>query len=321
MGKAEAPPAPDYTAAAEKTAAGNLAAARYTTAANRPTQITPYGTQSWTNNRTFDQAGYDKAMADYNAGGGTVSRWNPDIGANETIYGERGAAPDRESFYGPDQWTSTITLDPRVQQLLDSQLSLSGRYADLANAGLDKAAATLSDPTLDMSNIPDRAIAPGQTAQQAILSRLNPQFAQDEEALRTRLANQGITAGSEAFGNDFRNFNQKKTDAELQAALYGINLDNQNRQSAIQEQAYLQDRPLALINALRTGSQPTMPTFSSFAQQPNVAGPDYLNAANQQYGASIDAANAENASSPLNGLFSLGSAFLGSPWAGKMMGF
>ena len=70
MGKAETPPAPDYTAAAEKTAAGNLAAARYTTAANRPTQITPYGTQSWTNNRTFDQAGYDKAMADYNG------RWN-----------------------------------------------------------------------------------------------------------------------------------------------------------------------------------------------------------------------------------------------------
>jgi len=44
MGKsASAPPAPDYTAAAQATAAGNLDAARAATAANRVNQITPYG--------------------------------------------------------------------------------------------------------------------------------------------------------------------------------------------------------------------------------------------------------------------------------------
>lgn len=44
MGKsASAPPAPDYSAAARETAAGNLDAARAATAANRVNQYTPYG--------------------------------------------------------------------------------------------------------------------------------------------------------------------------------------------------------------------------------------------------------------------------------------
>ena len=44
MGKSSsAPPAPDYTGAANATAAGNLDAARAATAANRVNQVTPYG--------------------------------------------------------------------------------------------------------------------------------------------------------------------------------------------------------------------------------------------------------------------------------------
>jgi len=43
MGKSSAPPPPDYTGAAQATAAGNLEAARATAAANRVNQYTPYG--------------------------------------------------------------------------------------------------------------------------------------------------------------------------------------------------------------------------------------------------------------------------------------
>ena len=42
-GKGSAPPPPDYTGAAQATAAGNLEAARATAAANRVNQYTPYG--------------------------------------------------------------------------------------------------------------------------------------------------------------------------------------------------------------------------------------------------------------------------------------
>lgn len=43
-----APAAPDYTGAAEATAAGNAANLAAQTAANRPDQITPWGTSTWT---------------------------------------------------------------------------------------------------------------------------------------------------------------------------------------------------------------------------------------------------------------------------------
>ena len=53
MGKQSAPPTPDYAGAARETAAGNLDAARATTAANRVNQITPEGSL------TYEQTGQD----------------------------------------------------------------------------------------------------------------------------------------------------------------------------------------------------------------------------------------------------------------------
>jgi hypothetical protein len=47
-----APAAPDYTAAARETAAGNLAAAQTATAANRVNQITPYGSLTYSESGT-----------------------------------------------------------------------------------------------------------------------------------------------------------------------------------------------------------------------------------------------------------------------------
>jgi hypothetical protein len=52
IGKASAPPAPDYAAAAQQTAAGNLANARATTQANRANQYTPYGSLTWAQDKT-----------------------------------------------------------------------------------------------------------------------------------------------------------------------------------------------------------------------------------------------------------------------------
>ncbi len=282
-GKASAPAAPDYAAAAQQTAAGNLEAARSQTKANRINQVNPYGTL------TYSHEGSD-----------------PDAG-----------------------WTQTQSLSPEAQDTVNRQIALSNQYSQIAQTGLDKARAGLENPELDLSQLPDRAINVGQTAQDAILSRLNPQFAQQEEGLRSRLANQGIGLGSEAYSREMDRFQQGRNDAQQQAALQGISLDQANRGSALQEQAYLKDRPLNLINALRTGAQVTNPTFSQFAQQGQTQGADMLGAANSQYGAALDSTNAQNAanSAMTSGLFSLGSAFLGMPTAGgasagaKLFGF
>lgn len=269
MGKQAAPQAPDYTAAAEKTAAGNLEAAQYATRANRVNQYTPYGNLTYKEN-------------------------------------------------GDGTWSQTQTLTPQAQATLDKQQQLSDKYADTASQGFDKVQGLLANPQLDMSQLPTRGIDVGQTAQEAIMSRLQPQLAQQDEALRTRLANQGITLGSDAYGKEMTAQGQRGNDLQLQAALQGINLDQANRAGALQEQAYIQDRPLNLVNALRSGAQVQSPQFQGYAQQGQTQGANYLGAAQSQYQAGMDATNAANAQSAglAKGLFGVGMGMAGMPTAG-----
>jgi len=69
MSKNSSPPPPDYAGAAEATAAGDLANARYQTLANRPDSYYPGGSRTWEqgySDPVIDQAGYDQALAAYN---------------------------------------------------------------------------------------------------------------------------------------------------------------------------------------------------------------------------------------------------------------
>jgi hypothetical protein len=333
MGKPSTPPAPDYTGAAEKTAAGNIEAARMATKANRINQVTPYGslTYSQTPSKKFDQSGYQKAVDAYNSAPQSVQYSQPTTTGSgdmaETTYSQqsmaqpRGNAPDREHYMieDPDAgWTQTTNLTPQAQETLNKQQALSNQYADIAQAGLTKARSTLENPELDLSALPARAMNVGQTAQDAIMSRLNPQFANQEESLRARMANQGITLGSKAYGTEMQQQSQGRNDAMMQAALQGINLDQQNRSSALQEQAYLKDRPLNMINALRSGAQVQNPQFQQFAQQQTTPGANYSGAAQNQYSADMNNYNAQQAQSSgmMGGLFNLGMGLAGLPGAG-----
>lgn len=273
------PPPPDYASAAQATAAGNREAAEYTTKANRINQSTPYGNLSYT--------------------------YNPEI--DPTTGKETGAG-----------WSQKMELSPVAQQALDEQLALNQKYGEVANIGFDKTRQLFESPGLDTSQLPERAINVGQTAQEAIMSRLNPQLAQQEEGLRARLANQGISLGSDAYGREMTQQGQRANDLMLQAGLQGINLDQANRGAALQEQAYLQDRPLNLINALRSGNQVQAPQFQQFAQQNAVSGPDLLGAAQADYGAQMNAYNAQQAgdSGMMSGLLGLGMGIAGLPVAG-----
>jgi hypothetical protein len=132
MGKASAPQAPDYASAAKETAAGNKEAAQFAVNANRINQVTPYGSLTYSRAQpAFDQAGYDKAMAAYNAGGATQTQQAPApqtyfdhvTGTFQEIPGSSGStvensrtAPRREDFMAPDDgggWTQTMNLTDR----------------------------------------------------------------------------------------------------------------------------------------------------------------------------------------------------------------
>lgn len=232
-----------------------------------------------------------------------------------------------EYTQGPnDQWSQTETLAPKAQEALDQQLDLNQKYGETANIGFDKTRQLFENPELDTSLLPDRAIDIGQTAQDAIMSRLRPQMDVDEESTRARLANQGITLGSDAYGNEMRQQGQRFNDMQMQAALNGINLDQANRATALQEQAYLQDRPLNLINALRSGNQVQSPQFQQFAQQATTGGANMLGATQEQYNAALEANNAKNAQTTgmLSGLMGLGMGIatlpVGGVGAAGMMG-
>lgn len=256
LGFQDAPAAPDYTGAANATAAGNLQAAKYATVANRANQITPYGTLTW-----------QRGATDY------------------------------------DPWTQTVALNDVGQKLQnysnDAQLGMGG----LMSGATQRTADAFNKP-FDYNSVQDTQDA----AYKAQTARLDPQWAQNSGQMDAKLANQGIGAGTEAYDNAMRSFNQGKNDAYSQARMNAINTAPQTLQMA----TALRNQPLNELSALRTGSQVTNPTFSNYNQQATTAGADYTGAANSQFNAALGATNANNAFT--NGL--LGAAgSVGAGWA------
>ena len=226
------------------------------------------------------------------------------------------------SSYDPDRWAMTVNLSPDQQKLLDAESATSIGLAGLQNKGLDYVSNMLSSP-FDQSNLPAQTINAGETAQDAILRRLQPQMDRQQESLRSRMANQGITLGSDAYSAEQRDQAMRDNDLMTAAAIRGIDVGNQARQQGIQEQSFFRNEPLNTLNAVRSGAQVTNPTFSNVPQQQTTTGPDLLGAANSQYGAQMQAYNADQAQGAglMGGLFSLGGAAMGSPWLGSAMGF
>jgi len=265
MGKASAPPAPDYTGAATATAAGNLEAARATAAANRTNQVTPYGNLTYTANPGTDP-------------------------------------------YGNTLYTATQTLAPEQQAILDKTTQLNAGLMDTANTGLQYANQVLSQPGVDMSTLPSYGIDPGQSYSDAIMARLAPQIAQEQQSSDTRLANQGIAAGTEAYENAKRQLAMSQNDRQLAAITGGMGMGLNANQQAFNQQAYNQMQPINVINALRTGSQVQNPNFAPTPQQANVGGADILGATQAGYNAQLGATNAQNQASGnfMGGLMNLG---------------
>lgn len=161
----------------------------------------------------------------------------------------------------PGTWTQTTSLDPEQQKIFDSQTRLSQGMGAASEAGLARATDAMGR-SLDLSGMParqgmptyqahsaaqageNRAIRdtfdtsgvrklPGEIddtsrrrVEEALMSRLNPQYANDESALRTRLLNSGIEVGTDAYNKEMNNFSQRLNDARMQAVLAGGQEEN-----------------------------------------------------------------------------------------------
>lgn len=123
--------------------------------------------------------------------------------------------------------------------------------------------------------------------QNALLSRMD--FAGQEEALRNRLANQGLTPGSEAWGKEMDQFQRSQNDARMQAILGAGQYASQDLQN---------------LQGLTSSMYGMAPQFHFTGNNAQLSNPEAL-----QYQNDLDKYNAKmmQRGQIMNGLFSLGS--------------
>ena len=190
------------------------------------------------------------------------------------------------------KFTATTTLSPAQQKINDL---LNQTKTNLGQIGVDQSSKIggLLGTNLNLDTATENKI------DQLGAARLDPQFARSEDALRTRLANQGIQPGSAAWNAEMTQFGQGKNDAYNQLYLSGR---SQGAQEALTER----NQPINEISALMSGSQVSQPNFTN-TPNTGVAGVDYtgmvnnnFNALNQQYATQVGNQNAA-----MGGMFGL----------------
>lgn len=226
--KATPPPVPDYGAAAQQQGAANIEAARATAKLGNPNIYGPLGSQTISYEGdipTIRQSLTPDAQATLGAQQG-VERSLAELG-------QQGVGQAKEILGTP--------FNPNLPGI-DTSIAESVSPVNQATYNAGNAQRSVAGPTfqqgIDTSGIAAMPVNAGMTGQQAIMSRLQPQLTQNENATRQRLANQGLVTGGEAYENEMRTMGKNRNDLELQAAAQGINLDAMmNQQGFGQAQA------------------------------------------------------------------------------------
>jgi len=204
------------------------------------------------------------------------------------------------SFVGADgktvnlpQFTATTTLSPQQQAIKAQSDKASLNLGTLAAEQSGKLQQYLNDP-FTFSN--DDA---SQWAYDLASPRILQQQGQNQDQLRTTLANKGIREGSDAWDAEMSRMTNADTDQLNQLALNG-------RQQAYSEAVQNRNQPINEITALMAGGQvsPFQPTATP---QTGVAGVDYTGLVNNKYQADLKSSQAT-----MGGLFGLGSSLIGA---------
>ena len=226
--KATPPPIPDYNAAATAQASANVDAARATAKLGNPNIYGPLGSQT----------------VSYDADIPTIRQTlTPD--AQATLQAQQNVERSlAELGQQGTQQAKDILSTPFNPNLPGVDTSISDSITPVNQTAFNAGSAQRSvtgpnlQQSIDTSGIAAMPVNAGVTSQQAIMSRLQPQLTQNENATRQRLANQGLVTGGEAYNNEMRTMGQNRNDLELQAAAQGINLDAMiNQQGFGQAQA------------------------------------------------------------------------------------
>ena len=195
-----------------------------------------------------------------------------------------------------NQWTQTETLNPLLQQQFDSQQRIGAGRSQLAEAQMGRVWDTMQSPmdfnqfggpqqlgptapvgrfefggpSIDQFNydVGGQRQKAEDMAYQKYASRLDPQFSRQEQELTTRLRNQGLAPGDQAYDAAMSNFNQSKNDAYQQAQyaasqagrdesnlMFGQALGTQQQRVGEQGQIFGQALQGAGVNAQMQGQE------------------------------------------------------------------
>lgn len=266
-------------------------------------------------------ANKDTAVAQANLN--MVNQYTP---GGSLEYSQRGVAAD-----GTPQYAATQTLTPQNQRIFDLTQNASEQYGQTANNLLGNVSGQLSNP-IDLSSLgaaPVYDTAFRDSQKNALLTRSQPQWDQQRSALETRLANQGLTAGTAAYDNAYQaQYAKPYNDFLLGADLNAGNLAGneysrmqQSRQNQIGEMLLPRQQSLNELAALAGGTQVSTPSYVN-TPQTGIQGTDIIGAqglaAQQQNNAYNQAMGSNNAM--MGGLFGLGGAALGGSLAGGYWG-
>lgn len=214
-------------------------------------------------------------------------------------YNRTGGDYDFEGNFIP-QWTATQTLSPEAQGLFN-------RGVDFSNRALNAAFPALTNvgnlaPMKDQTAYRDEAY-------NALMSRGGAELDRQEDAARTRLANQGVAVGSVASNRDLDTIGRARNDLTSQSLINATGLAGQNQAMDIAGRNQMFGE-LAQLLGLASGT-PSMP--QSFVNTPqtqvnatDITSPQMMafNAANQGYqgGLARDAASSSGMTSGMMGL-------------------
>jgi len=218
---------------------------------------------------------------------GMVNQVTPDGSLTyETTGTQSYTDPYTGQTYDLPQYTATTALSPEQQAIQAQNQAAQLNLASTANERSDFLKSYLPGTEAVTDQIDSKLYDMGS-------QRLDPRFQQQESDLRSRLAQQGITPGSEAFNREMTNMSQGRNDAYNQLMLSG-------RGQALAEV----NQPINQITALLSGSQVSNPNVS-MAQPAQIATTDNAGLINNNYNQRYQAVSDANASKSalLGGLF------------------
>jgi hypothetical protein len=302
--------APDYTAAAEKQGQSSKENLNTQNFANRPNINTPFGTESWTTNAQIDPATGQKVTGwtqnttlNPNSQGAldsqlAITRARSDIG--------KGMLDRVSSEYGPTMDWSKFGQAGGPVQAGQLQTSIGGSpqdYYDKAGKAVYDQFSARNEPIFqrqqdqEETKLRNQGLRPGDAAYDAQVASM----AQQQNDARTNASLQATqAAGSEAqrmqgMGVQQGTFANQAGGQQFSQNMQASNQATQQRQQQIGEEMQKRGFSLNEINGLLTGQQVGMPNMPNFSQAGKADTTQYSNAAQQQYGAATDAANASNA--------------------------